>query len=106
MQYRIYIPIIHGMLARWITDRLQKNIAGVPAVVLLGARQVGKTTLAKAISREIDSVYLDLESPEDLLKLSDPTSYLSDKNERLVILDEIQRIPDLFLVLRGIIDKH
>ncbi len=45
----------------------------MPAVVLLGARQVGKTTLAKAIARDLKSIYLDLEAPEDLLKLSDPT---------------------------------
>jgi hypothetical protein len=77
----------------------------VPAVVLLGARQVGKTTLAKTISKDIDSIYLDLEAPEDLLKLSDPASFLSAHADKLVILDEIQRSPDLFPVLRGLIDK-
>ncbi len=64
-----------GMLKRWITDKLQKNIAQVPAVALLGPRQVGKTTLAKAVAKGMDSLYLDLEAPEDLLKLSDPTSF-------------------------------
>ena len=94
------------MIRRWITDRLQRNIAQVPAVVLLGPRQVGKTTLAKAIAKERDSIYLDLEAPEDLLKLSDPTSFLSSHNDKLIILDEIQRVPDLFMVLRGLIDKN
>jgi len=63
------------MLARYITDKLQKNIAQIPAVALLGARQVGKTTLAKSIAKEMDSIYLDLEAPEDQIKLSDPVSF-------------------------------
>ncbi len=78
----------------------------VPAVTLLGARQVGKTTLAKTIAKGLDSIYLDLEAPEDLLKLSDPAVFLRAYSEKLVILDEIQRAPDLFPVLRGIIDRN
>ena len=74
--------------------------------MLLGARQVGKTTLAKFIARSQNSDYLDLESPEDLLKLSDPTTYLESQRAKLVILDEIQRVPELFTVLRGLIDKN
>jgi len=97
---------MQGMLKRQITGKLQAAIAQVPAVALLGARQVGKTTLAKTISKDIDSVYLDLEAPEDLLKLSDPTSFLSAHVNKLVILDEIQRSPELFPVLRGLIDKN
>lgn len=97
---------MQGMLKRQITDKLRATIAQVPAVVLLGARQVGKTTLAKAIVRDTPSVYLDLESPEDLLKLSDPVSYLSALADRLVVLDEMQRSPELFPVLRGLIDKN
>lgn len=93
------------MLRRRITERLQAMIAQVPAVALLGARQ-GKTTLAKTIAKDIDSIYLDLEAPEDLLKLSDPSSFLSAHADKLVILDEIQRSPELFLVLRGLIDKN
>jgi predicted AAA+ superfamily ATPase len=95
-----------GMIKRWITDKLQKNISQVPAVALLGPRQVGKTTLAKTIAKDADSLYLDLEAPEDLLKLSDPTSFLGSHSDKLVILDEIQRAPDLFMVLRGLIDKN
>ncbi|MEA3411412.1 MAG: ATP-binding protein [Pseudomonadota bacterium] len=94
------------MLRRQITEKLQTTIAQVPAVALLGARQVGKTTLAKTIAKVIDSIYLDLEAPEDLLKLSDPTSFLSAHADKLVILDEIQRSPELFPVLRGLIDKN
>jgi predicted AAA+ superfamily ATPase len=94
------------MLERQIAEKLQETIAQVPAVALLGARQVGKTTLAKTIAKDIDSVYLDLEAPEDLLKLSDPTSFLGDHSDKLIILDEIQRSPELFPVLRGLIDKN
>jgi len=85
---------MQGMLARQITEKLQAAVAQVPAVALLGARQVGKTTLAKTIAKDIDSIYLDLEAPEDLLKLSDPTSFLSGHADKLVILDEILRSPE------------
>lgn len=94
------------MLERAITSKLEETIGRVPAVALLGPRQVGKTTLAKAVGKARHSLYLDLESPEDLLKLQDPISFLSDHNDRLIILDEIQRAPDLFMVLRVLIDRN
>ena len=75
------------------------------AVGLLGPRQVGKTTLALQIASQRPSVYFDLESPTDQAKLSEPELYLQQYEEKLVILDEIQRQPGLFQVLRGIIDK-
>ncbi|MEK7258613.1 MAG: ATP-binding protein [Pseudomonadota bacterium] len=94
------------MLKRYLTEKLSSTTAQMPAVALLGARQVGKTTLARTIAKDINSIYLDLEAPEDLLKLSDPSSFLSLHADKLVILDEIQRRPDLFPVLRGLIDKN
>ena len=97
---------MRGMIKRLITPTLLKGIAQSPAVVLLGARQVGKTTLAKTIAADLESIYLDLEAPADLLKLTDPESYLREHNNKLVILDEIQRSPDLFMVLRGLIDEN
>ena len=106
MQFRNDYPKLQGMIPRWITNEIEKKIGQVPAVALLGARQVGKTTLAKAITKGIDSIYLDLEAPEDLLKLSDPGAFLSTQSDKLVILDEIQRVPDLFPVLRGLIDRN
>ena len=106
LQIRNKNPKIQGMLKRQITQKLQTTIAQVSAVALLGARQVGKTTLAKTIAESIASIYLDLEAPEDLLKLSDPASFLSAHSDKLVILDEIQRAPELFPVLRGLIDKN
>jgi uncharacterized protein len=77
-----------------------------PAVALLGPRQVGKTTLAQTLAGNRSALYLDLENPEDLLKLSDPYAFLSIYSDELVIVDEIQRSPDLFMVLRGLIDKN
>ena len=75
-------------------------------MVLLGPRQVGKTTLAKRLAEEESpALYLDLESPSDLAKLADPELYLQAKLDQLVILDEIHRTPHLFNVLRGLIDE-
>lgn len=97
---------MQGMINRSIASILDATLGRVPAVALLGPRQVGKTTLAKAVSRGRDSIYLDLESPEDQLKLRDPSSFLGAHTDKLVILDEIQRSPDLFPVLRGLIDRN
>lgn len=94
------------MINRHIQSLVQSNLLRVPAVALLGPRQVGKTTLAKTIARSFDSIYLDLEAPEDLLKLKDASGFLDTHRDKLVILDEIQRKPDLFAVLRGLIDKN
>lgn len=76
-----------------------------PAVGLLGPRQAGKTTLALEIARQRPAVYLDLESPSDRAKLAEPELYFAGHAGRLVILDEIQRAPELFQVLRGVIDR-
>lgn len=82
-----------------------QRLREVPAVVLVGPRQVGKTTLALKIAQQLESVYLDLESEGDLARLSEPELYLGDRLDQLVILDEIHRVPKLFLALRGLIDK-
>jgi uncharacterized protein len=74
-------------------------------VALIGPRQVGKTTLALAIAEPVPSLYLDLESPEDRNKLTEPTLFLNLYEDRLVILDEIHRVPELFQSLRGLIDQ-
>jgi predicted AAA+ superfamily ATPase len=75
------------------------------AVALIGPRQVGKTTLALAIAQTRPSIYLDLESPEDRAKLTDPILFLNAYEDRLVILDEIHRTPDIFRPLRSLIDQ-
>ena len=93
------------MLERWAKAKIDQALRQAPAVALLGMRQVGKTTLAQMIGEAQDSLYLDLESPEDLAKLGDPLSFLSARAGKLIILDEIQRLPEIFTVLRGVIDK-
>ena len=106
LQFRNFWHKMLGMIERWITKQLEKNINRNPAVALLGARQVGKTTLAKSVAQDMPSIYLDLESPKDLAKLNDPTTFLELNNDKIIILDEIQRAPDLFMVLRGLIDQN
>lgn len=88
----------HGLVA------LEAQLSQFPAVALLGPRQVGKTTLALQLAAERPSLYLDLESPTDLAKLSDPVLYLGSQPDKLLILDEVQRQPELFGTLRGLID--
>lgn len=77
-----------------------------PAVVLVGPRQAGKTTLAQLElqSRTEKALYLDLELPSAQRQLDDPEAFLLAQKNRLVILDEVQRIPELFAILRGVID--
>lgn len=75
------------------------------AVGLLGPRQVGKTTLARAIAETRNAVYLDLESPRDRTRIAEPELYLPQHADKLVIIDEIHLAPDLFAVLRGRIDE-
>jgi hypothetical protein len=72
-------------------------------VALLGSRQVGKTTLARGLNVGKPSHYLDLERPSDVAKLADPELYLGKFADHLVILDEVQRFPGLFPVLRSLI---
>ena len=86
---------------RAVTDALNRQAA----VALLGPRQVGKTTLAHEIGRERDALYLDLESREDREKLREPALFLRNYEDRLVILDEIHRVPEIFATLRGLIDQ-
>ena len=93
------------MITRLLTSQLIDTIAHSPAAALLGPRQAGKTTLALEIGQRYNALYLDLESEQDRSKLSQPELYLRDHLDRLIILDEIQRAPGLFPVLRGIIDE-
>ena len=86
-------PVLHELLQQF------------PAVMLLGPRQVGKTTLALAEGQaHAGSLYLDLELPSAQRQLDDPEAFLLTHRNRLVILDEVQRLPEIFAVLRAIID--
>ncbi len=93
------------MNPRFAQQALADLLAQFPAVVLLGPRQAGKTTLALAeMARRSDAVYLDLELPSAQRQMDDPEGFLLAQRQRLVILDEVQRMPELFTVLRGVID--
>jgi predicted AAA+ superfamily ATPase len=93
------------MIERHITPEVIDRLDQVPAVALLGPRQVGKTTLAQQIGETRPSIYLDLESEADRAKLTDPELYLAAHENELVIIDEVHRLPDLFQNLRGLIDR-
>lgn len=93
------------MIRRHVFDNILYLIRSFPSVALIGPRQSGKTTLALAIAEKIDSVYLDLESEADKAKLSDAELFLESLEDKLVILDEVHRLPNLFQPLRGLIDK-
>jgi len=93
------------MIERHLMPRLGRALSRQAAVALLGPRQVGKTTLAIAFAQRDDALYLDLESRADRSKLTDPVLFLDAHQERLVVLDEIHRVPDLFSELRGLIDR-
>ncbi|GAB4276109.1 MAG: ATP-binding protein [Coriobacteriia bacterium] len=97
--------MITRMIERRITSILEQRIQDVPAVVLLGPRQSGKTTLALELARRRRSVYLDLESEADRARLSEAELYLAEHLDELVILDEIHRAPQIFHTLRGMIDR-
>ena len=97
------------MFERHVQARVLQALRESPAAVLTGPRQVGKTTLALAVGQaladERPPLYLDLESEADRAKLDQPELYLTDHRDELLILDEVQRQPDLFAVLRGQIDR-
>ncbi len=93
------------MFARFHQSHARDLLSQFPAVALLGPRQVGKTTLAKEIGDAQGALYLDLEHPADMAKLADPADYLARHQDKLVILDEIHRLPEVFPVLRSLIDE-
>lgn len=95
-------------LPRLLESKLLHLLESYPAIVITGPRQVGKTTLVKHLQAAFpdNCVYLDLELPSDLGKLNEPELYLRHRQEALVIIDEVQRQPALFPVLRALIDQH
>ena len=93
------------MISRNAHGDLLDALAVQPALAIIGPRQCGKTTLALAIAKERDAVYLDLEDRDDRSRLAEPVLYLDSVDDRLVILDEIHRAPALFQTLRGVIDR-
>jgi hypothetical protein len=92
------IPRPHGI------DEIERTLATHPIAALLGPRQCGKTTMARMIGDRQSSTYFDLEDPVDLRRLSAPMSVLQELSG-LVIIDEVQRRPDLFELLRVLADR-
>jgi uncharacterized protein len=94
------------MILRKIESDLIAALTDNPAVAILGPRQVGKTTLARRIAAASHrpTVFLDLEQPETQALLAEPRSFLEQQSGKLVVIDEVQRAPELFAVLRGLID--
>jgi predicted AAA+ superfamily ATPase len=94
------------MIKRRIEKRVEEALRRSASVALMGPRQVGKTTIALNISESGAAVYLDLENKLDLQKIQDISAFHTENRDRLIILDEVQRIPQIFASLRGIIDKE
>ena len=94
------------MIRRQYEGQIVETLNRTSAVVILGPRQVGKTTLALTIAKDFDSVYIDLEQPGDLQKLEDPGFYFDQHRGKLIVIDEVQRKPGLFQVIRSQIDNN
>ncbi|MBT4922006.1 MAG: ATP-binding protein [Rickettsiales bacterium] len=94
------------MIKRAVRKNIEKALERQPAVAIIGTRQVGKTTLVLEMAEGRDSLYLDLESYIDREKLKDPIFFFSQYEEKLIILDEIHRMPEIFQTLRGVIDTR
>jgi uncharacterized protein len=92
---------------RKLNSEILKLLDFFPSVVIIGARQSGKTTLAKNLIRQIkkESLYLDLELESDVNRLSEPELFFRLNKDKCIVIDEAQRIPELFPILRGIIDQ-
>jgi predicted AAA+ superfamily ATPase len=96
---------MHKYLDRSVTKAVVRALTEYPVVALLGPRQCGKSTLAKKLlSLRSRAVYLDLERPSDLAKLQDAESYFETNSHSLICLDEVQRSPDIFPIIRSVCD--
>jgi uncharacterized protein len=94
------------MIKRKLEAKIVEGLKRSPSVALMGPRQIGKTTIAFNISESIPSVYLDLERKLDLQKVQDIESFHEANRDKLIILDEVQRLPEVFSPIRGIIDQE
>ncbi|MDR1938916.1 MAG: ATP-binding protein [Tannerellaceae bacterium] len=93
-------------IQRHIESSVVEAIKHFPVTVVTGPRQCGKSTLAKhLLEKNPDSIYLDLERPSDLRKLDDAERFLTSWKEKLICIDEVQRCPELFPLLRSLVDE-
>ncbi len=94
------------MIKRRLEDQIRDRLQNSPSVALMGPRQVGKTTLAFNIGDGMPSVYLDLENRTDLQKVQDIEAFHRENSDKLIILDELQKLPEVFAPIRGLIDAE
>ena len=98
---------MHCYIRRALESEVERRLAATPVVAILGPRQCGKSTLARQLARRLPgSIVLDLERPSDRAKLADPEAFFALHPDGLVCLDEVQRVPELFAVLRSIVDER
>ncbi len=93
------------MIHRWITKEITELLSHFPVVGIIGPRQVGKTTLAKQLKSSNEILYLDLEFPPDIAKLENAILFFENNLDKCIILDEVQRKPELFPLLRALVDR-
>lgn len=95
------------MINRKIVSEFKELLEFFPAIGIIGPRQCGKTTLAKELIKEIpkECIYIDLESHADIIKLENPEQFFINNHDKCIIIDEIQHFPQLFTLLRSIIDR-
>lgn len=94
------------MIERHLLENVEHLLSVTPAVALLGPRQVGKTTIAHTLAEKTDAIYLDLEDPLDIQKVQDVVGFHAENRDHLLILDEVQRMPEIFAPIRTIIDRE
>ncbi|MES2836364.1 MAG: ATP-binding protein [Bacteroidota bacterium] len=96
------------MIQRFKDKEIEKLLGLFPVVAIIGPRQCGKTTMAKKIAAKLkkDSVYFDLESPADKSLFTQPEFFLERISQKQIIIDEVQRLPELFAILRSLVDKN
>lgn len=92
-------------ISRFLEEEVKKSLRKNPVTAIIGPRQCGKSTLAKKILKEFEGIYLDLEKPSDLQKLEDAEWFFSSQKSKLICIDEIQRKPELFPLLRSLSDE-
>lgn len=98
---------MHKLISRKEESFIQENLKVFPAVVILGPRQCGKSTLIKMLSESLTNfLYLDLQNRDDLAKLNEPGLFFTANENKTICLDEIQLIPELFSILRSEIDRN
>ncbi len=96
---------MQGYIDRHLSGELKKSLTHNPVTALIGPRQCGKSTLARHILKDRpEALFLDLELPSDLRKLADPEFFLREHAANMVCIDEVQQRPDLFPVLRALVD--